>query len=97
MPQAYINGGVLSIPPVTIFPETSEAMMARKTGYTATGSYGTVSWLIESTDDREQRRLIVMWYAPFNHDFYDNTLVVGLIKPGHIEHPKGKKMLRKYV
>jgi hypothetical protein len=45
-PRAYINGGVLSIPPVTIFPETREAMIARKTGYTATGSYGTVSWLI---------------------------------------------------
>ncbi|XP_060596456.1 tereporin-Ca1-like [Ruditapes philippinarum] len=91
MPRAYINGGVLSIPPITIFPETREAMIARKIGYTATGSYGTVSWLIESTDDRERRRLIVMWCAPFDHNLYNNTLAVGITKPGYIEHPIGKK------
>nr|KAG5705419.1 hypothetical protein BaRGS_004546 [Batillaria attramentaria] len=85
-PDTRIHGGRLSKPPRAILPSSREAMVARKTGLTATGSYGTVSWLIRGLN----RRVYVMWDAPFSFDFHENELSVGLSKPGHIDHPSGR-------
>ena len=54
-------------------------MVARKTAYCATGSYGTVAWNIHDADCSP----FVMWSAPFNSDFYNNWLGVGITQPGH--------------
>ncbi|XP_060062561.1 tereporin-Ca1-like [Ylistrum balloti] len=72
-PIAYPDRGVITLSPREIHPGQREVMLARKTGYTATGTQGTVSWLIDN------RRVIVMWEAPFNFDFYDNKLAVGIV------------------
>ena len=59
-------------------------MVARKTAYCATGSYGTVAWNIHDAD----RSLFVMWSAPFNSDFDSNWLGVGITEPGHRLTPR---------
>ena len=59
--------------------------VARKTSGTATGSYGTVSWLIEALN----RRVVVMWSAPFNFNHHSNWLAVGLTAPGTTKHAPG--------
>ena len=63
----------------------SYLQVARKTSSTATGSYGTVSWLIQDNS----RRLVIMWSAPFNFNHYSNWLGVGLSVPGVTEHAPG--------
>ncbi|XP_033751129.1 tereporin-Ca1-like [Pecten maximus] len=72
-PVAYPDRGVITLSPREIHPGQREAMLARKTGFTATGTQGDVSWLIDN------RRVIVMWEAPFNFDFYSNKLAVGIV------------------
>ena len=57
--------------------------VTRKRRYTATGVYGTVSWLVGS----QNRRLVVMWSAPFNFNFYSNQLAVGMTSEGVVDHP----------
>ncbi|KAK7462546.1 hypothetical protein BaRGS_00038402 [Batillaria attramentaria] len=78
-----INGGYLSKPPVAVLPSKKEAMVTRKTGGCATGSYGTVSWKVEGLN----RRVYVMWSVPFNHDYFTNWLAVGLSRKGYTNHP----------
>lgn len=73
-PISFPDRGVVTIPPRDIHPGEREAMLARKTSFTATGTQGTVSWLIDN------RRVIVMWEDPFNLNFYSNTLAVGIIE-----------------
>ncbi len=46
----------------------------RKTGNLATGSYGVVSWLWKD------RRIIVMWGAPYNFNHYSNCLAIAISK-----------------
>ena len=65
---------------------SSYSKVARKKGHTATGSYGTVSWLVEG----KARRVYVMWSAPFNFDHYSNWLAVGISREGSTEHPANK-------
>ncbi|XP_069136922.1 tereporin-Ca1-like [Argopecten irradians] len=72
-PVAYPDHGVITLSPREVHPGQREAMLARKTGFTATGTQGDVSWLIDG------RRVIVMWEAPFNFDFYSNKLAVGIV------------------
>ncbi|OWF36767.1 tereporin-Ca1-like [Mizuhopecten yessoensis] len=75
-PIAYPDRGVVTLSPREVHSGQREAMLARKTSLTATGTQGTVSWLIDN------RRVIVMWEAPFNFDFYSNKLAVGIIPYG---------------
>ncbi|XP_069135561.1 tereporin-Ca1-like isoform X2 [Argopecten irradians] len=79
-PMAYPKGGRIKIPPVEIFPGVKEAMVTHKTPLSVMGSYGTASWLIQD------RRVVVMWDAPFNFDFNSNWLGVGITKKGKTSH-----------
>ena len=60
------------------------AQVTRKRFLTPTGVYGTVSWLINDLN----RRVVVMWSAPFNFDFNDNTLAVGITDEGVVDNPE---------
>ena len=51
--------------------------------YIPTGTWGTVSWKIGNF-----ARAIVMWSAPYNHDFYNNRLSVGIIGPYDYSKPE---------
>ncbi|XP_060074368.1 tereporin-Ca1-like [Ylistrum balloti] len=81
-PMAFNDGGLIKTPPIDILPGVKEAMITHKTGGTATGTYGSVSWVVND------RRVVVMWSVPFNHDYYQNWLGVGLTKPGKTKHDK---------
>lgn len=59
--------------------------VARKTSSTATGSCGTLSWLIQDND----RRFVIMWSAPFNFNHHSNWLGIGLSAPGVTAHAPG--------
>ncbi|XP_045199084.2 tereporin-Ca1-like [Mercenaria mercenaria] len=89
IPIAHVKGGTLSVPPIAILPAKREVMISHKASGTATGVYGTVSWLIESPGASHQRRLVVMWSAPYDFNLHSNTLAVGLTSPGDITHPSG--------
>ena len=73
-PISYANTGYIKNPPVPVMSGKREAMVTRKTGHTATGTFGTASWLVNG-----QRRAIVMWSAPYSFDFHSNWLAVGII------------------
>lgn len=83
-PNTTLEWGYLSLPATNIQPATREAMVSHKCGFTATGTSGTVSWLINGTD----RRLVIAWSAPFNFDFYSNHLILGLTNKGYKKHNK---------
>ncbi|XP_052067710.1 tereporin-Ca1-like [Mytilus californianus] len=83
-PNTTLEWGYLSSPATNIQPATREAMVSHKCGFTATGTSGTVSWLINGTD----RRLVIAWSAPFNFDFYSNYLILGLTNKGYKKHNK---------
>ena len=89
IPIAHVKGGTLSSPPVPILPAKKEVMISHKASGTATGVYGTASWLIESTVASQQRRLVVMWSAPYDFNLHSNTLAVGITTPGQTTHPVG--------
>ena len=73
-PRIKLQHGYVSHPATTIMPATRVVMVGRKCGYTATGTSGTVSWLI----DGDGRRLVVMWDVPFNFDLFSNRMALGL-------------------
>jgi len=53
----------IAVPPSTIFPGKREAMIAHKNPGTATGSYGSASWLVNVADLRSApvyRRIVVI-------------------------------------
>lgn len=84
-PRTILQRGYVSHPATTIMPATRGVMVGRKCGYTATGTSGTVSWLI----DGDGRRLVVMWAAPFNFDFFSNRMALGFTEKDcgyHGEH-----------
>ncbi|XP_072043008.1 tereporin-Ca1-like [Amphiura filiformis] len=81
--------GQINKPPSEILPGNKGPMAARKSHTVACGSVGTVSWKIETGNSRQDRRLIVMWSMPFNHDHYDNILAVGITKPGRADIEEG--------
>ena len=74
-PKVYTHGGVISSKPQAVAPNHKEYMIARKTGHTATGSYGTVAW------DVEDRLTLVMWSEPYNFNHHVNTLAIAIVKP----------------
>ena len=69
-PRCYTHGGVIVVQPSEISSGCKEMMVMRKRYHLPTGSYGTLSW------DINGKQVIVMWSAPFNFDFYSNTLAV---------------------
>ncbi|XP_052081120.1 tereporin-Ca1-like, partial [Mytilus californianus] len=81
-PESYINGGIIQAPPVVVRPGQREQFVAHKTGNTATGTYGTASWLISSTS----KRAVVMWSCPYSFDLHINELGVGLTDKGVTQH-----------
>ncbi|KAH3875512.1 hypothetical protein DPMN_038779 [Dreissena polymorpha] len=78
-PHVTRKSGVIQIPPVQIRPAQKEGFVARKTGYTATGSWGVVSWFVAE----KRRRVVIMWSVPFNQNHYKNILAVGITKGDH--------------
>ena len=81
-PRTKLQWGYLSHPATTIMPASRGVMVGRKCGYTATGTSGTVSWLI----DGDGRRLVVMWDAPFNFDLFSNRMALGLTEEECKDH-----------
>ncbi|CAF1071799.1 unnamed protein product [Brachionus calyciflorus] len=73
-PKVHIDAGVLCVPPSNILPLKKEALSARKTKDTATGSYATVSWLVGSLN----KRIVVMWSAPYDFNLYSNWMGLGI-------------------
>uniref|UniRef100_A0A914UJD0 Uncharacterized protein n=1 Tax=Plectus sambesii TaxID=2011161 RepID=A0A914UJD0_9BILA len=73
-PVTTVTAGVITTPPTSIGPLKREGMAGRKTGNTASGSYGVVSWLWKD------RRIVVMWGAPYNFNHYSNCLGVAIAK-----------------
>ena len=71
----YIHYGRIRVPPRSINPGTKETFVAQKTGYVACGTSGVSAWKIGTTN----LYLYVLWSAPFNFDFYDNKLAIGII------------------
>ena len=71
-PQSQRHGGVVELQATEVAPGCKERLVVRKRFAQATGSHGTVSW------DVGGKQVIIMWSAPFNFDFYANTLAVGI-------------------
>lgn len=94
-PASFVNGGVMKYPPVVVPAGHREAFLAHKIGFTATGTYGTASWLIPRRSEKTEKRLVVMWSVPFNHDFYSNWLAVGFATPADAHHDWYKQMYYK--
>nr|BAI78310.1 echotoxin A [Monoplex echo] len=75
--QIANSGGLLTLAS-NIMPATAQAFATRKPAGLASGVYGTVSWVLGQTN----RRVVVMWSAPYNFDFYSNWMGVGMTKAG---------------
>ena len=67
-----MEAGFANKPPPPIFPLNREGMAAHKSALSATGSWGSVSWLLGN------ERLIVMWSVPYSHDWNNNWLAIGM-------------------
>ncbi|CAC5389202.1 Tereporin-Ca1 [Mytilus coruscus] len=80
-PDSRINGGKIPSPPTVVGPGKKEMFVAHKK-CTATGTYGTASWLISSTD----QRAVIMWSCPYNFNHHKNRLAVGLTEKGTTKH-----------
>jgi len=59
---------------VAVTPGMTEGMAGHKTAGAACGCVGTVSWKIGDTN----RKLVVMYSVPFNHDYYSNVCAAGI-------------------
>lgn len=70
-PQAYPVDGKISYPPTPVLPGHRGAMVMHKTSYSIFGSHGTVSWEIPGHE-----RVLIMWDAPFNFNYYSNKLAL---------------------
>ncbi|KAH3770405.1 tereporin-Ca1-like [Dreissena polymorpha] len=75
-PHVTVKSGAITTPPVPVLPGQKEAMVARKTSDTATGTYGVVSWEIAG----KSRRVVVMWSVPYDYNLHSNWLAVGITK-----------------
>ena len=64
------EGGTTKSPMSSIEPGGREAMTGHKTGWTATGCAGTVSWRIGETG----MVLNVMYSVPYSQDLYSNEI-----------------------
>ena len=72
--ETHVHGGYISEAPQPVSPGTKEALAGHKTGYTATGCEGTVSWKIGNTS----RMLVVMYSVPYDHNFHSNWCGTGV-------------------
>merc|ERR1712215_28681 len=79
-PQYIEEGGYVFDPPVTVAPGMAEMMTGHKTGWTATGCVGVVSWNIGDTN----QMLVVMYDVPWDHTWYSNTIAIGIFPKGDI-------------
>ena len=84
-PSIRAVGGVVDLLPTDIEPATKEIMVARKSRLTATGSYGTVSWLVNVSGHKQ--RIVVMWSVPYDYNLYSNWLAVAVVNSA--THPEG--------
>nr|UYP38785.1 mytiporin 22 [Mytilus galloprovincialis] len=76
-PRTIVQWGFLLSPPSTaIKPGGKGHFIGHKHSAGVTGTTGVVSYLIGETD----WRMVIMWSAPYNFDFFDNRLAVGFIK-----------------
>ena len=78
--QSIISSGVILDDAKDIGPGLREAMSGHKTGWTATGVHGVVSWKIGDTG----KMVVVMYDVPYDHLLYINTLAVGIFPQGDI-------------
>ena len=78
--QSIITSGVIADDAKDIGPGLREAMSGHKTGWTATGVHGVVSWKIGDTG----KMVVVMYDVPYDHLLYINTLAVGIFPQGDI-------------
>jgi len=69
-----VESGLVSRAQVAVTPGMTEGMAGRKTAGAACGCVGTVSWKIGDTN----RKLVVMYSVPFNHDYYSNVCAAGI-------------------
>nr|Q76CA2.2 RecName: Full=Echotoxin-2; Short=Echt 2; Flags: Precursor [Monoplex echo]BAD01578.2 hemolysin [Monoplex echo] len=74
--QIANSGGLLTVAK-NVLPAEIQSFAMRK-AWGANGVYGTVSWVLGQTN----RRVVIMWSAPYNFDFYSNWLAVGMSRPG---------------
>lgn len=54
------------------------------------GSYGTVSWRIDSGTDYPPRLAVVMWSVPFDPRAHNNYLGLALTRAGYTHHQPGR-------
>ncbi|XP_036372316.1 DELTA-sagatoxin-Srs1a-like [Megalops cyprinoides] len=78
-PKVYTYSGYNHDPPQpTIKPRTMEACSFSKTGGTACGSVGVLTYDIwRAEGDQADGRLAVMFSVPFNYDFFKNMFAIG--------------------
>ncbi|KAH3791817.1 hypothetical protein DPMN_145307 [Dreissena polymorpha] len=71
-----VKRGEINLPPKPISAGETGVVQGRKYAHTVTGSFGVVSWEVEGKD----RRVVIMWSAPYNFNIYSNVLGVGMSK-----------------
>ena len=71
-PMSSMEYGYFKKPPVEVMPGMKECWVCHKNAGTASGIFGTASWLINNYE-----RLVVMYCCPYNFDFSVNYLAVG--------------------
>ncbi|XP_052787199.1 tereporin-Ts1-like [Mya arenaria] len=69
-----VNGSVLQSP-LVLKSNSSDFVATRKTWGLAKGTHGILSYTFENNPDK---KIVVLWSAPFNFDFYKNRLGVGI-------------------
>ena len=69
--------GVIKPGPSRVDPGEMEIWEAHKTGWTATGSTGSIQLFLYTWPGYKVR---VHWSAPYSFDFYSNTLSVAIMK-----------------
>ena len=79
-PEVRLYKGYNTIPPV-FAPGSRDAISLEK-GAGCNGTFGTVSWLIDMGRELESRRVVAMWYMPYNFNHHVNKFAVGITEPG---------------
>ncbi|XP_022099256.1 uncharacterized protein LOC110983904 isoform X2 [Acanthaster planci] len=71
----FVGGGNVLLPQQPVEPQTAEAFVAQKTASTATGTYGTASYLVQGSPDHPLF-INVMWSIAFDRNIFKNRLGV---------------------
>nr|AXS67887.1 coluporin-15 [Colubraria reticulata] len=80
-PHLSLNRGRMLHAPSLVLSGKREMFILRKIRDSATGTAGTVSWLVGFT----KRRFVLMWSTPFDFTYYSNWMGVGMTTKGHTE------------